>query len=60
MENYSNRHNESIKKALEEVGFKVDEIHKKGRKTVITVSRNEIFNEIINLQDKEIKINFDD
>ena len=41
MENFNRGHYESIKKALKRVGFKVDEIAKQGKKTVITVFRCE-------------------
>jgi len=42
MESSNDRHYESIKKALEGVGLKVDKIQKKGIKTVITIFRDEI------------------
>jgi len=48
MENSIERHYESIKKALEGVGLKVDRIQKNGKKTIITIFRNEISGEIIN------------
>ena len=41
MENCSQRHYKSIKKALKRVGLMVDEIEKQGRKTVITVFHSE-------------------
>ena len=41
MESSDQQQYDSIKKALEEVGLKVDEIKKKGKKTIITVSCNE-------------------
>ena len=41
MESSNERRYESIRKALEGVGFKVDEIQKKEKKTIITVSCNE-------------------
>jgi len=41
MENCSREQYESIKKALKRVGFKVGEVVKQGKKTVITVFRYE-------------------
>ena len=41
MESCNFGHYESVKKALEGVGFKVDKIQKKGKKTVITIFREE-------------------
>jgi len=54
MESYINKHYECIKKALEGVGLKMDKIHKKGKKTVIIISRTEISKKMINplVQDK--------
>ena len=37
MENYSQNYYENIKKALEKIGYKVEEIAKQGKKTIITV-----------------------
>jgi len=46
MESSNERHYGSIKKALEGVGLTVDKIKKKGKKTVITIFRNEASDEI--------------
>ena len=46
MESSNDRHYESIKKALERVGLKVEKIQKKGKKTVITIFRDEIANPV--------------
>jgi len=55
MENSNERHYESIKKALEGVGLKVDKIQKKGKKTVITIFRDEIYNVMLNPLEQEKK-----
>ena len=41
MENSDQQQYDNIKKALKELGLKVDEIQKKGKKTIITVSCDE-------------------
>ena len=62
MESCNQRHYESIKKALESACFVVDNIQKKGKKTVITILRSETGKEIANPEEdsaieyiKEIK-----
>ena len=62
MTNSSEMQYESIKEALEGVGLKVDKIQKKGKKTVITISPNEIKEEIICLENqtsKKMRLNDD-
>ena len=57
MESSNDRYYESIKKALEGVGLKVDKMQKKGKKTVITILRNET-DEMANSEEQraEVKI----
>jgi len=47
MENCSRGQYESIKKALKRVGFKVGEVVKQGKKTVITVFRYEASEKVV-------------
>jgi len=56
MESSNDGHYESIKKALEGVGLKVDKIQKKGKKTVITIFRVETNDEIVNFEEKKEKV----
>jgi len=57
MESSNDRYYESIEKALEGVGLKVDKMQKKGKKTVITILRNET-DEMANSEEQraEVKI----
>jgi len=54
MENYTQRPHKGIEKALEGVGFRIDEIVKQGNKTVITIFQCEMGESITKLPDKQM------
>ena len=54
MKSCNQGHYESIKKAIEGAGFVVDKIQKKGKKTVITIFRNGIGEEIADHKESSV------